>query len=206
MRRSIRLPVLLLLVGPLLAGCGGGGNTVTVSLLSISALDGFVTNTGFVDTTHAVAVGDTDGSFSNVARGFVHFDLSGLPAGVNIVSAELRLQQSTVFGAPYATLGNVVVDHVNIGIALDASDFGALALLSDVGTLSNNPVLELKTLSVTQRVRADLAAARSTSDFRFRYPTGSDGDGADDYVEFNDGGNSLGNGIRALLIVKYDAP
>ena len=192
----------------LLAACGGGGgsNAITLAIPSAAATDGFVTSTQFVDTGTPISAGDTDGSFQNVARGFVRFDLSGIPAAVTILSAELRLHQSAVIGAPYTTLGGVVVDHVDIGAALDSTDFGAVALQSGLGVLSNDSGIGLKTLNVTAQVRADLAAARSNADFRLRFPTGSDADGFDDYVQFNDGEDSFGNGVKPLLVVRYEAP
>lgn len=206
-RSSGSFVLVLVCAIPLLSGCGGGGaDSVTFTVASTASVDGFVTNTAFVDTGTPVSVGDTDGSFGNVARGFVQFDRSGIPVGATILSAVLRMHQSAVFGAPYASLGNVVVDHVVIGLSLDAADFGASALQADVGGLSSNATLGLRSLDVTTQVLADIAAARSTSDFRLRFPLASDADALDDYAQFNDGDDSFGNGILPLLVVRYTGP
>jgi hypothetical protein len=187
-------------------GSGGGPDPLTIEIGSTSAADGFVTDTGFVDTSNPIAVGDTDGSFLNFARGFARFDLSGLPSGSTLVSAVLALDQAALTGLPYDMLGDVVVDHVDIGPGLDSTDFGAAALDADVGILSSDATLGTKTLEVTTQVAADLAASSPTSDFRLRFPTGSDADGADDYTEFNDGEDSFASGQIPRLIVTYFAP
>ncbi len=206
-RVSGSFAVVLVSALPLLSGCGGGGTgSVTFTIASTASVDGFVTNTAFVDTGTPISAGDTDGSFGNVARGFVQFDRSGIPAGATVLSAVLRLHQSAVFGVPYASLGNVVVDHVVIGLSLDAADFGASPLQADVGVLSSNAVVGLKSLDVTAQVVADVAAARSSSDFRLRFPLGSDANALDDYAQFNDGEDSFGNGILPLLVVRYTGP
>jgi hypothetical protein len=193
----------LLLAG--LAGCGGGGGGLATSSQSLPAvLDGFVTDDGFVDTatSSAIAVGDTDGTFDNHARGFVRFDRSNLPPGATIVSATLRLHQSAVVGSPYATHGDVVVDHVDVGTSLDAGDFGALPLIPALGVLSDDAGIESKDVDVTAAVLADVLAGRITSDFRLYFPLASDSDGAEDYVQFNDVEDHFGDDVP-LLEIEY---
>jgi hypothetical protein len=172
-----------------------------------AVLDGFVTDDGFVDTatSSAVAVGDTDGTFDNYARGFVRFDRSSLPPGATVVSATLRLHQSAVTGAPYATHGDVLVDHVDIGTSLDAGDFGALPLIPALGTLSDDAGIESKDVDVTAAVLADVLAGRTTSDFRLYFPLPTDGDGAEDYVQFDDVEGHFGDGVP-VLEVEYLPP
>ncbi len=118
----------------------------------------------------------------------------------------LRMHQSAVIGAPYATLGSVIVDHVDIGLTLDAADFGAAALQAGVGLLSSDATVGPKSLDVTSQVLADIAAARPRSGFRLRFPVASDADAADDFAQFNDGEDSFGNGLLPFLIVSYEAP
>jgi hypothetical protein len=112
------------------------------------------------------------------------------------------MAQAAVTGLPYA-LGNVLVDHVDIGAALDATDYAAVALLANVGTLSTDAVLTVKFLDVKAEVLADIAAARTTSDFRLRFPATTDGDGLIDSVHFEDMENNIGTGAYPELVIVY---
>lgn len=181
-------------VALLSVGCGGGGSDDGLRTATLPAnLYGWVTNTGSVhssgDPLRSPVVGDLDAGTLDpgpnaVARGLVGFLLSELPVDITVVSAELRIVQEDMAGTPYATLGDVVVDHVDIGPALDATDY-ASSLQNDVGTLSTSAAVELKTLSVTSQVQADLAALRPHAGFRLRFQVDSDTDGTDDYVSFD---------------------
>jgi hypothetical protein len=204
-RPALAFVVALGLLAPA-CGSGGGNPLFTVVSASDGAVDGFVTNPTFVDTTHRIAVGDTDAGFMNVARGFVHFPLAGIPAGATILVADLRLFQSAVFGTPYGTHGPLVVDHVDTGGMLDGADFAAPALLAHAGTLSDDTAIAYKTLNVTAQVQDDLTAGRTHSDFRLRFTLDSDADAVDDYVEFNDGEDSAANGMLPLLVILYQRP
>lgn len=205
MRHRLAPALTILLITGLatpLAACGGGGGgdgNRTLSIPSDPTADGFVTDTAFVDINNEVSVGDTDGTFGNVSRGFYRFPLSGIPAGATLLSAELRIFQFEVVGTPYITHGGVIVAHVNLGAALDATDFAAAALQPGFGTISTDATLEYKALTVTQLVESDIAAARATSDFRLRFSLNSDADGGDDYASFNDG-MSAPDTIPVLLV------
>lgn len=206
MRIASALVGLTLLLTP---ACGGGGGGKQQFLLQVAAdpvFDGFVTDTAFVDTTtaSAISVGDTDAGFANVARGFLRFHLPALPVGSRIVSVILHLEQSSVTGAPFASLGALVVDHVDIGSSLDATDYAATALDADIGTLSTTADLGPRQVDVTSAVLADEDAGRSTSDFRLRFPVGSDADGVDDYVQYDDAEDHFGSGQVPFLSVTYE--
>lgn len=210
-----RLPLLsscALLLGAAWAGaCGGGGGgsstppptPVTVDLL----LD--VPNTGFTSSDSGLpainttlSVGDLSGGNASV-RGFLSFSLAQIPAGATIQLATLRVSQVGILGGPYVSLGGaVLVDHVDLGPALDATDHAAPALTANVATLSTTDVLEIKTAVVTAEVVADLAAPRATSAFRLRFPVATDLDALNDTALFR----NQNPGEELVLRVTYLAP
>lgn len=162
--------------------------------------DGYVGSSSLVVTDSYIAPGDVaDNSYF---RGFFGFDISSIQ-GRTIVSATLRIYQWTVDAAAYTGLGPLLVDHVNFGSSLDASDFSASALTSNIGTISTNTTIEYKTLSVGGYVQADLNAARTSSQYRVRFTTNTDSDGVQDATFFESAENSGGTGNRPELVVTY---
>ena len=204
-----RLSRVLVLAGATIlcaGGCGGSGggsepSDTTITINSTPTVDGTVVDTVLVDTsTFALQVGDTSGNSRK--RGFLRFSLASIPAGATIGSAVLRVHQSFVFGTPYASLGNVVVDHMRIGSALDLGDFETPAVV--VGTLSSDATLGHKTLDVTSSVVADLAAALANTDFRLRASLlDTDSDGVADDSQWNDAEDTAGDGNVPRLVVTY---
>jgi hypothetical protein len=202
-------PLLLTLLT--LTGCGGSGGggepsaPVTVVIPSTPARDGNIRPGGFVYMS-SMFVGDIDGiSPGMTQRSVVGFDLigSGIPSGATIVSATLALQQSPGWGTPYTDLGNLLVDHVDLGAGIDGTDFTGGTLAAGFGVLSTDAALVVKSLEVGARVQADLTAGRTFSDFRLRFAADSNGDGADDYIQFNDSENSAPPGPKPVLTVTY---
>jgi hypothetical protein len=151
-------------------------------------------------------VGDIDGIVPGVStRAVVGFNLvtAGIPPGATIQTATLALQQGAGAGTPYADLGNMLVDHVDLGAAIDASDYGANTLLSGFGVFSTDAAFVVKSLEVGARVQADVTAGRTFSDFRLRFATNSNGDGSDDYTQFVDTEDAFNQGQSPLLTVTY---
>ena len=148
-------------------------------------------------------VGDNanDGAFSM----FVSFANLAIPAQARIVSATLRLHQGKVVGAPYAKLGALIVDHVDYGPTLDGADyFGATPITLNIGAISTTAAPGYKTLDVTAAVAADRAAYRTRSQFKVRPSIlATNGDKTPDYAEFNDGGNTTGDGNVPYLVVVW---
>lgn len=198
-----------------LPGCGGSGGSggggvpvpVTVVIPSTLARDGDIRSEGTVNTAGAgLFVGDIDGIIPGASsRAVVGFDLTaaGIPAGATIQTATLSLEQNVGTGSPYTDLGNVLVDHVDLGLAVDATDYAANTLLAGFGTLSTDATLGVKTLDVGARVQADLTAGRTSSDFRLRFATDTDGDGNTDVAYFVDTENAFALGQPPLLKVVY---
>lgn len=107
---------------------------------------------------------------SNVVdfRSLCSFSLQGLPAGVEILSATLRVFQIEATGS-VEDLGPVKVDHMDYGtLDPDFSDYSRTALTSDIGIfpIADGPVFQ--TLDVAPEVNADLTASRVRSQYRLR--------------------------------------
>jgi hypothetical protein len=178
----------------------------TVSLTSEDRLDGYLLNDGSGGTDQQILVGngkieDTVGEL--IARGFMSFNLATLPAGVTIQSVELRFYQQEVLGNPYAKLGNLVLERVDLGSNLDAGDFSTAAL--DSHTIAQQTsagawyVISDPTL-VTWLER-EASAGRSNLQLRLRFALETDGDGQDDYVSLLGGGLLSGQYAPQLIVV-----
>ncbi len=150
--------------------------------------DNTATSTGGAPRT-----GDVENLFTSTAyRQFYSFDLANIPTGTNVAAATLRLYQASVSGLPYGgALGNVVVDHMNYGTSLDGTDYAAVALLSNIGTLSSDGSVSYKTLEVASRVQNDLDNGRARSQYRLRFsPLDANLNSNDDYAQFTDAEDS----------------
>jgi hypothetical protein len=139
-----------------------------------------------------------------VTRGFVSFDLSEVPAGADIQSANLRLYQTDTDGNPYAVGGALKIDHLNYGDSLDNSDYSSAAILSSFATLTTNNVVEWKDADVTSQVKDDIATGRSRSQFRIHFTTEvKGGDVTGDFAYFESAENDEGTGNTPQLVIKY---
>lgn len=157
---------------------------------------------GWVVYNEGVGVGDFVDN--NYTRGFVGFNINDLQ-GKTIVSATLRLYQAnSIEGSPYTKLGNIIVDHFNFGDHMKGADCLGAALVSNIGTISNNTTTEWKTMDVTNYVQSDLNAGRTSSQYRLRfYPLDKLADGVRDLVEFESAENHTLTGNYPELVVVY---
>jgi hypothetical protein len=211
--RTARRTILLLSTALLLAACGSDGDNGmtpgvehTDTLVATASLDGFVTSTGTADVNGGgPAVGDLDGVTQGLnARQFYSFDLSGIASQATVVDATVRLFQARVIGTPYASHGEVVLDHVDYGSSLDVGDFGGGTLTAAIAVLATQPDTAYHAADVSGEVQADLEAGRSRTQYRLRFSLqGSDGDMANDIVVFSDSEESAGAGAPPQLIITY---
>ena len=177
-----------------MGGCSDNGTASnltadSLTIVATASLDGFVLN----DSTGSAAgggplVGDLDAVVPGKSyRTLYSFDITGIPTGAVADSGRLRLFLATHSLNPFAELGDVIVDHVDYGATFEGSDYFAGALQTNIGAIASDTSIGYKSLLVTSSVQADLAAARTRSQYRLRFSL-SDGnnDGTSDYVDFGD--------------------
>jgi len=207
----MRNPALGLAATLLLLACGGGGGgggpDITIDAPPVAALDGSVSVTGVVNTTGVlvppggIAVGD---DVVDVAiRGFFAFDISGLPAGARVQAATLELRVIGSAGSPTPSLGNVLIDHVAIGPALDAGDYSSAALDAGFATVTSSSLPGTYILDVRSQVGADGIAGRTTSAFRVRFTSPTNNNTTVDVVLFQDAEDADGSGLLPSLTIAY---
>jgi hypothetical protein len=180
----------------------------TVLIRSDAALDGYRLNDGGGSTVEDILVGNgapVDPVGELVARGFMSFDLSGIPARATIQSVELRFYQKQVQGDPYDKLGNLVLDHVYFGASLDASAYDTPALDSAVLAKQTSPdawyLFSDPTFAAW--VQSDLEAGRPFHQLRLQFSQETDGDGQEDWIAIEPGGGPLGSPNSPQLVVTY---
>jgi len=173
----------------------------TMTLSASSSLDGFQSSNGGGNTGIEIRSGR---NVNLITRGFVSFDISGIPTGKTIDRATLRLYQTSITGNPYGVGGSLKVDHLDYGSSFENADYNALSLSSSFGTLTSNAVIEWKDLDVTDRLKNDIAAGRTRSQYRLHFATESiGGDVIGDFANFESADNSKGTGNTPQLVVKY---
>lgn len=192
--------VLALLAG----GCGGGGgasdDTPARVLPAELGFSGYATSAGGYQLNFAPLVGDGAGLISR--RALVRFDLSEVPSRAQVLEATLRVFQVGTTGAPYTDFGDMVVDHVRMGAALDGTDFDGGTLSPAFAVAFTGPAQGYRSLNVTAQVAADLAAGRTTSDYRFLFPDAPGPDELEDAAILGLGGD----GSLTTLTVKFRLP
>lgn len=202
--------LLAILVALACAACGGGGpgTPVTVTLKGTPELEGDVSSShGVVLTSVNPAAERTVGDLANPPAGIfrgvrvcLSFDLTPIPPRVRVLSATLSLRQSSVTGSPYSVLGSLVVDQVLFGGVLDGGAYDrSFPSNQAFATLSSNAVLEVKSVTATGPVQADIDDARLQSQFRLRFELEQNGDGISDQVHFPSSTSADG----PTLIVTY---
>jgi hypothetical protein len=186
----------------------GEAEPVTVTLTSEKALDGYRLNDGTGSNSKEILVGN--GELANptgelVARGFMSFDLSGIPAGATIESAELRFYQKEIQGNPYEKLGNLVLEHVYYGASFDDSAYSTPALSAAVLDMETLPQAWyiLSDPTIVTWVQSSLQTGLSHQQFRLQFSQETDGDGQEDWIAIQGGGGILGSRDAPQLIVTY---
>jgi len=141
----------------------------------------------FQDTDMSDYIG---GGSGNIAyRAFYSFDISSLPGSV--VSAKLKLYQTDEGrGTPYTTLGPLTVDHVTFGtLEANSTDFNNNTLTSNIANTTDSTPNSWKEFNVKNAVEADIAALRTTSQYRIRFDNDTSSPVSDNLIypiNFND--------------------
>ena len=168
---------------------------------SLAAEDGFRSSNGGGNNSLEVRAGR---NANLVTRGFITFEISDIPQEAKIQSATLRLYQAKIVGNPYGAGGSMKIDHLTYGDTLDSSDYAAPALSSGFVNLTNNAAVEWKDVDVSEKVKNDVANARSASQFRIHFQTEvTGGDVIGDFAYFEAKENTQGTGNTPQLVVKY---
>jgi hypothetical protein len=182
---------------------------VTVERTGEAALDGFRSSDDDGSDSLEIRVGN--GNFVGdpphvlVTRGFMSFDLSGIPAGATVQGVQLRFYQVQVQGNPFDKLGHLLLKHVDYGPSLEADDYDG----AELGSFSlPYPLVSGEWYIVTSDVlgdwiEQDLTAGRTRSQFRLQFTTETDVDGVDDMVYIESGDNALGTGNLPQLTFTY---
>ncbi len=175
----------------------------TKIISSEEGLDGFRASDGKGSSSLEIRIGRNEDA---VTRGFVSFDISELPTGIEIQEAELKFYQVKVVGNPYAIGSALKVDHLTYGNTLDATDYSTPALVSNIATLAtSNKTVGWKQAVVTEAVENDVANARSLSQFRIHFTTEvTDDDTAGDIAYFDSSNDYYDHTDHPpQLIIKY---
>jgi pSer/pThr/pTyr-binding forkhead associated (FHA) protein len=182
---------------------------LTVTRPGVAALDGFRANNGGGNDAVDIRVGNGmmvgSPSFELVTRGFMSFDLSGIPAGATVQAVELRFYQVQVTGDPYGKLGNLILKHVDYGPSLEDADYDGPELGSAILAMHPAPG-EWYTITssvIANWIEQDLIAGRTRLQMRLQFSTETDGDGLQDTVGFESGDNHFGSGNLPQLTITY---
>jgi len=139
-----------------------------------------------------VVAGDDAGN--GQLKGFLTFDLSGIPAGATIVAATLNLDSYAAQGAPFQDLGALSAYHVNYG-DLDGNDWDLAAQAGRPGYYGTRDELaqDVNVLTSVQR------AFGNGWDYQLRleFAQAANADGREDTLEFNTGGGAV------RLVISY---
>jgi len=141
-----------------------------------------------------LAVGDEYiGGLKYTTRGLLTFSLQSVPQMETLISAELTLPPAQILGDPFASLGNLVVEQVELDDTLMAEE----AYLSPGTTIVPDFLLDEGEINITSEIRTAVGAGDRRIRFRFRFDQETmDGDAfADQYV--------LPTGSTPTIIIRY---
>ncbi|WP_457630340.1 Ig-like domain-containing protein [Oceanithermus sp.] len=181
--------------------------TLQTEVLSEAEFDGAASSGSVVNNFPLIAVGDNTSDAP--LRGFLSFPFPEENDGV--LGGTLRLYVPQIDGAPFADLGRLVLEPVDLGVELDPSDFGAVALapgLEDDGT--GWAAGSDHSYDVGDWVRQADAGGRERLQVRLRFTTDTDSDGLADLVTLFArealGDSSVGPEYIPTLVLTYYGP
>jgi hypothetical protein len=127
---------------------------------------------GFVAFDY-IMVGDSGAQENAQYKGFVSFEISGLPDGITeLQGAEMHLHHYSSVGDPYLDLGQLMAHDLEF-TSMDVATFGAPSL-GEVGMLSDAEDDGWRILDVTSFVADDYEADRDATQFRLEFETATD--------------------------------
>jgi hypothetical protein len=180
----------------------------TITVRSEEALDGYRVSDGTGSTQNEIIVGNgeiPEGGSELVARGFLSFDIRGIPEGAVIDMVELRFYQKEIEGDPYSKLGSMALEHVIYGDSLESSAFDLPATASALLGSETSPgawyILSDSTLA--NWLAGDISAGQSRFQLRLRFEQETDADGIEDWIAVTPGGGVLGSRNAPQLTITY---
>jgi hypothetical protein len=171
-------------------GSGGSGSGDSDENLSAN-LVGQVRSDGTTGTSAQVGDNNTNVSI----QGFVSFDISDIPDDATIEEVQVDFTDFDTDSNPFAALGCLTANFGGY-FPLDAGDYSASSSAVDAEWCDAN---ELSTVFIIDEVADRLQSVLGTQDtleYRFRFATPTDSDGASDLVRF----------LSMNLIVTYSEP
>jgi hypothetical protein len=166
-------------------GSGDGDENISASLVGQVRSDG--------TTGTSAQVGDNNTNVS--IQGFVSFDISDIPDDATIEEVQVDFSDFDTDSNPFAALGCLTANFGGF-FPLDAGDYSASGSGVDAEWCDAN---ELSTVFIIDEVADRLQSVLGTQDtleYRFRFATATDSDGASDLVRF----------LSMHLIVTYSEP
>lgn len=101
-----------------------------------------------------------------------------------------------------------VLDHIDYGNSLDLGDWTAgdlgdpQTLHTNIGIISDNAVVEYKTMDVTQYIKEDIANGQIYNQYRMRFTIDTDFDGLGDLLDFRSGNSIVTKPYLAILMAR----
>jgi len=181
--RFIIAPCVLLL-GSFGAGCDPFAQTVRLSI--VFDRTGSLTSDGVfssITTNNAALIGDLGDD--KAVKAFVSVNLNAIPDGANVSRAVLRFDTHSAFGNPFGDFVTLTVDHVNVVTTIGAAAFNGNVLTGSIAPFPQLPANGAKQtleLDITNPLKADLAAGRPISSYRFQFNSAPTRDGQFDVV------------------------
>ena len=191
-----------------LGACGGGGSDEGPMIFDLGGdvlREGTVSALGPVTLPNGFSfTGDDDEDDPGlVGRQCFSFAFAAVPHDREILSVEIVLEQRAVFGSPFLSHGPLLLDHVEIGDAIDAGDFDSSPLDGPSPVMAPNATTGTKIVDVTAQVMADIVSGRPRAQFRLRFAgVGSDGDAENDYAQMTDTAHAI-PGVDHVPVLRF---
>lgn len=186
----------------------------TLTVTSVGVNDGWV-----LESTETSGVGGSmnststlfyvgDGAADKQYISILHFDTAGLPDTAVIANATLKVKKYAVVGTdPFTILGGLLVDmrKPTFGsVGLTVGDFQTVAGRAGVATFGTVPVSNWYSAIINGSGR-NYINKTGTTQFRLRFTTDDNDDGATDYMKFYSG-NHANSAVWPMLVIEYYLP
>ena len=127
-----------------------------------------------------------DDTTNTATCAFVSINLSSIAANAEVTRVVLNAKATIDDNDPFGEFGAITVDHVNVVGGIVASNYAGGTVTAGIATIPSFPATTRQNVAidVTNAVKADLAAGRPISSFRFRFDAAPSVDAQSDQVVF----------------------